>query len=105
MSTHTPGPWRIIVPTETDAMTDIMANPPTYTGDEPWRVAYVLRDRNPLQHPEDEANARLIAAAPELLEACRRVAARATELVMLGALPLDDVRVVQLAIAKAEGRS
>jgi hypothetical protein len=86
-------------------MTDIMANPPTYTGDEPWRVAYVLRDRNPLQHPEDEANARLIAAAPELLEACRRVAARATELVMLGALPLDDVRVVQLAIAKAEGRS
>lgn len=68
-----------------------------------WRVAYVLRDRNPLQHPEDDANARLIAAAPELLEACRRVTARASELLTLGALSLDDIRAVQLAIAKAEG--
>src|ERR1700731_3952646 len=100
MSTHPPGPWRIVVPTEPDAMTDIMANPPTYLGDEPWRVAYVLRHRNHLQNPEDDANGALIPGAPELLEACRRVAARATELVTLGALPLDDVRVVQFAIAK-----
>jgi hypothetical protein len=49
---------------------------------------------------EDAANARLIAAAPELLEQCKKALAawEGTG----PAIPLDDVRA---AIMKAEGRS
>jgi hypothetical protein len=72
---HTPGPWRVEFPEHPNAMTDIFAPSPstwaTATDDEPWRVAYVLRDSNKHQQPIDDANAHLIAAAPELLDRVR----------------------------------
>ena len=54
------------------------------------------------------ANARLIAAAPELLEACRKGLARVKELTALAGhaegYSYETVRVLADAIAKAEGR-
>lgn len=60
--THTPGPWRIEWPTHPDAMSEIF----THSVDDNWRIAYVMRDSNKHQQPIDDANARLIAAAPEM---------------------------------------
>ncbi len=47
----------------------------------------------------------LIADREALLDACRRVATRAAEALTSGALSPNDVRAVELAIVKAEGRS
>lgn len=67
----------------------------------------------PGDHPENEANARLIAAAPDLLEACRGVDVLYAELhKALGGLVgdpsydivIEAVRKARTAIAKAEGR-
>jgi hypothetical protein len=97
---HTPGPWK-----------------PTVTFDYGWRVEHC--EQNPVfigsgsvgiarliwfgkTTEEFKANANLIAAAPELLEAL-------TRLVELGALRgnsfgKDDLRQAREAIAKAEGK-
>lgn len=71
MSTqHTPGPWRIEWPDHKDAMSGVFAK----VGDDPnWRVAYVMRDSNPYQQKQDDANARLIAKAPEMLTVLKRL--------------------------------
>ncbi len=62
MTEHTPGPWRCVEPAP---------------GDDCWRI--LATDAN-IAHvlPEDEveANAALIAAAPDLLAACERLYAR-----------------------------
>lgn len=59
MSKHTPGPWKL-------SHTRIQGfRVSDSTG---WGVAVVLKDTN------DEANARLIAAAPQMLEALEAVA-------------------------------
>lgn len=63
MSAHTPGPWTIYP--ETDG-TDICAV--DYTPGLPIRQIIARPDRG----ANWIANARLIAAAPELLEACRK---------------------------------
>lgn len=65
MSKHTPGPWSAEVDRENDHEINIVS------GNRPF-VATAW----PANHQEDkeqEANARLIAAAPELLEALRIV--------------------------------
>ena len=54
MSKHTPGPWKI---------THSEVNGYRVSDSTGWGVAVVLKDTN------DEANARLIAAAPQMLEA------------------------------------
>lgn len=84
MSKHTPGPWSqhghfpcLIV----GSAGSLVARSDTTDFE---------RDRS----VENEANARLIAAAPELLEAAKAYLAKKT-----GRAPLDA------AIAKAEGRS
>lgn len=90
-STHTPGPWR------------------TYQGDGRWIVAttsswaYAATGLIPqLDAETEEANARLIAAAPDLLEACKQV-------IVYGAdaddaiLWTDVIRNIKAAIHKAEG--
>ena len=59
---------------------------------------------------EAEANARLIAAAPDLLEACEFVLASITDVFKRGKIPLEEVETVvnqgrklKQAIAKAKG--
>lgn len=69
---HTPGPWVI------DPCWDILGN----TDDGNGMVCQITTDAVP--RAEAEANARLIAAAPELLEACRVTRALVSEAAMTG---------------------
>jgi hypothetical protein len=83
--THTPGPWRLI---KADA-----------TKRRPWPLFSV--DAEEMLHlltdePLDEADARLIAAAPDLLEALKEIAD--------GPRSVRDLKAIaEAAIAKAEG--
>lgn len=85
MSKHTPGPWY----------------PDHFEG---ISIFHDVKDRRfpvcriePISEGEGEANAHLIAAAPDLLEACKRVLSE-LDYVSIGAE--EDLRA---AIAKAEG--
>jgi hypothetical protein len=100
MTTHTQGPWRATTTNGIDTK-------------EPWMVwsdekgaavahVYARSEMASGSYDEQHANARLIAAAPELLEACRAA--------LFGANHIDCVRAMQevvplirAAIAKAEG--
>lgn len=87
MSAHTPGPWVWkadggIYSAAPNTLTRFVATVYHYS-------------------PEIVPNARLIAAAPDLLAACKMVADMA---VGWGALTPGDIAEVKAAIAKAEGR-
>jgi len=63
MTTHTPGKWTI------GAHQKIISTGWSIRISDESAIAYVLGERN----PELQANARLIAAAPDLLEALKRL--------------------------------
>jgi UDP-N-acetyl-D-mannosaminuronic acid transferase (WecB/TagA/CpsF family) len=86
MSNHSSGPWRI---TDNDGLADIIAADGTVVV---WTVDGAYGS-------QIEANARLIAAAPDLLVACERALEK---LSLIGGLPAT-VRVLQEAISKAKG--
>ena len=96
MSKHTPGPWSYI------GNGDVVAKSNKYCGGEK-DIASVFLTVN----DEDEANARLIAAAPDLLEALKACADWLDWLVT----PHDDpkgahaahIKQARAAIAKATG--
>jgi len=96
---HTPGPWQVIEDNHDDYEEGHIA----IEADEAGRDVAVVVSTNPESQvdlsPEEWANARLIAAAPELLEALRL-------LVMLDQSSIDDGdwQRARAAIAKAEGR-
>jgi hypothetical protein len=58
----------------------------------------MAHDDKPLVHDQPEANARLIAAAPDLLAACK-LAAQYSETIWE-----DEMQKIVAAIAKAEGK-
>ena len=89
MSKHTPGPWSLRGRT-------IRGPHPKDPKGRTRIVAAAIWDRGTYVD-EAEANADLIAAAPELLEALERVKATG---VFLGAIPQE---MVDAAIAKAKG--
>lgn len=99
---HTPGPWRAEFPgPRSHAMSEIFASS-RVDETESWRVAYVMREIDPSQRLIDDANASLIAAAPELLavvRACRDVVYRDPN------APSNLAAMCDAAIAKAEGTS
>tara|TARA_R100001594_G_scaffold102461_1_gene137177 strand:+ start:192 stop:506 length:315 start_codon:yes stop_codon:yes gene_type:complete len=68
--THTPGPWTVTGPgpydTESRVTLTVAQDSPTKT-----QVALVGNAHALMTRAEAEANARLIAAAPELLAACK----------------------------------
>jgi len=78
MSKHAPGPWKI---------THSEVNGYRVSDSTGWGVAVVLKDVN------DEANAHLIAAAPQMLEALERLRGWVVaEAEQFGAvLPDDDI--------------
>lgn len=94
---HTPGPWTL-----SDDYDTVFGGPPDDRGS--VMVANIAGDAD---DPENEANARLIAAAPELLEVARQYAATLEALIRQS--PTDDARkvnkerlaAVQSTIAKA----
>ena len=107
MSKHTPGPWKI---------THTALNGYRVSDSTGWGVAIVLKDVN------DKANAQLIAAAPQMLEALERLceAARALDeqistvhdkivitdaisLLRLQNAALSAVKQAEAAIATAKG--
>lgn len=69
-SVHTPGPWAVENPMEFE-LSIVQANLPTYE----WKfiASVALPNGDPREFGKDvaEANARLIAAAPELLQALK----------------------------------
>ena len=94
MSKHTPGPWTV-GPDGMDVIGD--GSPVCHLGQygeiKPWRGCKNLN-----------ANARLIAAAPDLLEACKALAAYVAQEI---GVPLDEcvsgpIGIARAAIAKAE---
>ena len=87
MSKSTPGPWEASSPGMDYIVTASDGR------------KFIVGDA--VYHPENEANARLIAAAPDLLRACKRVADMA---VSWQPLTPGDIAEVKAAIAKAEGR-
>lgn len=70
---HTPGPWEI---TSYNGKTEIKASGETQHMGHRWTVAQVFGDTGEIfhGHGSPEANARLIAVAPEMLEALERMA-------------------------------
>ena len=84
---HTPGPWTAEPPSEREYRRCWSIWPTDASG----HVAHIT------QSSRDESNARLIAAAPELLDALRLVLAHD------GALTGADWTAIRAAIAKAEG--
>lgn len=96
MATHTPGPW------EVDDDGKQLCIRPAGTG---WLLAYVFRDSFAAQSNADwsiEANARLIAAAPELLAALKATVANHCPNDKMFCGSCSPARAV---IAKAEGRA
>ena len=87
MSKHTPGPW--------------IADGDLILAADNWRVASCHRFPNN-DDTARPANARLIAAAPELLEALQAIAG--TDPVDSARDPQHLVAIARAAIAKAEGR-
>lgn len=73
MDEHTPGPWVLCRCDGHDgsAVATIEPKPETMEGPNHWAVAHTNTLRN-----EWQANARLIAAAPDLLAACRAFVAK-----------------------------
>lgn len=100
---HTPGPWRMIEgDAKRKAMTDIVVS-----DRENYRIAFVMCEwANKQQREQDLADAKLIAAAPELLAALKSAMIWHGELTPCDE-PDDGLRglllQMQAAIAKAEG--
>lgn len=64
MSEHTPGPWRLVPPPQSD-------------NGNPWRVAGGDHTIAIVPNRPREANARLITAAPEMYDMLQRISAMA----------------------------
>lgn len=97
---HTPGPWEL-----SEGNTSLWAK-------SPWnarvRIAEIKR-HSPMNGIDSDANARLIAASPELLEALEKTVtwlkhlADREETVKEGGPVLETIREAREAIAKATG--
>lgn len=93
MSKHTPGPWKVNADEYGNVLGVRATNDATIC-----QINWMIRKRGGLQA---EANARLIAAAPEMLEALRLVMSDDR---LMNAMKREQARAILDAIAKAEGR-
>lgn len=91
MKKHTPGPWNI--KNQSSSNYDFEIEAPSKKG-----LLKVICRLGSWFGEEKEANARLIAVAPDLLKACKRIVERPD------VVPLEsDINFAKLAIAKATG--
>lgn len=91
-SKHTPGPWRRTL--------DWTSRYKTIFADRNTQIAHLVVNGSVQTNSEIEGNANLIAAAPDLLQACKDALLLA-ELYDIEGAAIDAARA---AIAKAEGR-
>lgn len=93
---HTPGPWKLCF--------SRWANAPAEVFKGTQLIASVEQDESP-DSPALAANARLIAAAPDLLHAIRELLG-CTELNLeeIDDTTAEAIEIAQKALAKAEGR-
>lgn len=108
MSGHTKGPWRV---EEGTTLVWGACNPDDLTN---YGMGYPVAEcritpisswaKGP-DSDEGEANARLIAAAPDLLEVAKRLASLEHEDMGRAFPSREDIAAARAAIAKAEGRS
>lgn len=87
---YTKGPWKV---------TDHNRNGDAYIGAD-GRPHFAIVEGSPFGFDETEANARLIATAPDLLEACK---AMVTDFDLGESSIKTSLKLMETAIAKAEG--
>ena len=107
---HTPGPWVVREPDADERLADIaegrspedMELTEVYADDGGQQVCYVMNDT-----PDEAANARLIAAAPDLLGFLHQIAEECKRRLRKGEDGGDrlTLQLCKAAISKAEGRS
>ena len=108
MSKHTPGPWesggQLIVTAERHPHPNPKAqHRPKVVGEVHWDWGGDRGGLEPrIEWPEAEANQRLMIAAPELLEACKKVLASIEHNIADDALP-ETRECLREAITKATG--
>lgn len=98
---HTPGPWGLQYESceEFSFGFCVVAEAVTEDGEKDWAtIAALGKEPDYISPEEQEANAQLIAAAPDLLEACK-AARDALEGFTLGTFP--EKHTLEAAIAKA----
>jgi hypothetical protein len=105
MSKHTKGPWKVSIDNDYRIIAQYQNKDVANT--------YLGMPKNRLVELEWKANARLIASAPELLEACKKLHKELKELWLIlaqkGAFPetidlhTKDLDFAEQAIARAEG--
>lgn len=112
---HTPGPWEFEIPnTSYDAVVSNNANWSIATVHGSGKKTALRKTADSLKlHSEGVANARLIAAAPDLLEACKLADELAANLDCIAGVSAEGRkakgfgiklhRLLTAAIAKAEG--
>lgn len=88
---HTPGPWSVI--------SEGMASPKVVDG-AGFGICHTT-----YAPTGAEANARLISASPDLLEALKLVAPHIPGIIAMGWLSAEQTDSIRAAIAKAEGQS
>ena len=97
---HTPGPWRVFEHSWCD--TSIGA-PGTSNAICRLDINHATEESQEADEAQMAANARLIAAAPELLEALQRLSAQCERLRMAWQLESDAEKTARAVIAKATG--
>ena len=98
---HTPGPWGAIK-LNSAPLGAWAVNAPGYCGKAPLVCALEHSKSGPILHAESEANARLIAAAPDLLATLQELRESANYWSEYD-VPLGIVDRIKAAIAKATG--
>ncbi len=100
-ATHTPGPWHYseVIRGRDQYYRQIRAD---------FKIAEVHACHSGVAgtkkgRAEDEANARLIAAAPELLEQCKLFEKVLCELVVMGEADIEDRDKLREVLAKVDG--
>lgn len=93
---HTPGPWRVV-----ESIDGYFAGRKTTVKAGNLRVLSPWQHRPHPEFDEFEANARLIAAAPELLDALQSLLARVSSDIIANQCWHEEQRAARAAIAKA----
>jgi hypothetical protein len=94
--THTPGPWKTVLSASTRAVTTANEAPKQAT------ICRLFTECVAFEPGEFEANAQIIAAAPELLQALKELCA---DKYLADPINADRMKNARAAISKAEGNA